>query len=246
MIEIKISTDDKTEVLFIAELLNKIGIHRIGTRDLDCKSKELCEPERETTDAPVNFTPDEINESLEHVAGEQINMPCVSPTMFAQTETKKQAIESEDVKVQIYNADMKELDMKGFYWDKRIHSSSQSKIEDGTWRKKRGISSELITAVEAEQKAGTKLTEGTQYEPIATTLPIAPPVAVPVPPPTFSPFVVLMNSILELTKQNKITREEINSIINKHGVAKIELLMTRLDLIPVITSEINNIVLARG
>lgn len=45
-----------------------------------------------------------------------------------------------------------EVDVAGMAWDTRIHSRGKSKNVDGTWRRKRGISEELIKQVEAEIK----------------------------------------------------------------------------------------------
>lgn len=46
-----------------------------------------------------------------------------------------------------------ELDSDGLPWDKRIHSSSRNKLQDGTWRKLKGVDKDLVVAVEAELRA---------------------------------------------------------------------------------------------
>lgn len=46
-----------------------------------------------------------------------------------------------------------ELDSAGLPWDKRIHASTRAKLQDGTWRKLRGVDEALIATVEAELRA---------------------------------------------------------------------------------------------
>lgn len=46
-----------------------------------------------------------------------------------------------------------ELDAAGLPWDERIHSSTKSKIANGEWKVKRGVSPATITRVEAELRA---------------------------------------------------------------------------------------------
>lgn len=42
------------------------------------------------------------------------------------------------------------IDADGIKWDARIHSSSRELNKDGTWRKRRGVNTDLVTQVEAE------------------------------------------------------------------------------------------------
>lgn len=46
-----------------------------------------------------------------------------------------------------------EQDLTG--WDERIHAASKTRNSDGSWRKKRGVSDELVAAVEAELRGDT-------------------------------------------------------------------------------------------
>ena len=43
-----------------------------------------------------------------------------------------------------------DLDDENMPWDLRIHSGGHSKTKDGLWKKKRGVSPELVEAVKAE------------------------------------------------------------------------------------------------
>lgn len=47
-----------------------------------------------------------------------------------------------------------DTDIHGLTWDKRIHASSKAKLQDGSWRLKRGVEQSLVDQVEAEQKNG--------------------------------------------------------------------------------------------
>ena len=44
-----------------------------------------------------------------------------------------------------------EVDSEGMRWDARIHSANKTKLADGTWRLKRGVSLTLVDQVKAEQ-----------------------------------------------------------------------------------------------
>ena len=42
------------------------------------------------------------------------------------------------------------IDARDMLWDERIHAASKAINSDGTWRKKRGVSDEIVACVEAE------------------------------------------------------------------------------------------------
>jgi hypothetical protein len=50
-----------------------------------------------------------------------------------------------------------EQDLTG--WDERIHAASKTRNSDGSWRKKRGVSDELVAVVEAELRGDTPDTQ---------------------------------------------------------------------------------------
>jgi len=68
-----------------------------------------------------------------------------------------------------------DLDTEGFPWDARIHAETRTKIKVGTWKVKRGVSDETLTAVRAELRAVL----GNVAPPVAAS----PAVAAPPPPP---------------------------------------------------------------
>ena len=80
------------------------------------------------------------------------------------------------------------LDSSGTMWDARIHASTRTKVQDGTWKMKRGVEPELMAQVLAELKGQTKVEAfAAQVDPstlgFGATVPTPPTVAaVPVPP----------------------------------------------------------------
>jgi hypothetical protein len=80
-----------------------------------------------------------------------------------------------------------ESDARGFPWDKRIHSDTKSKNNDGTWRYRRQVDKELIKKVEAELLASTPAPTPVPPPPAVAGQPDMPPPAVAgqpdMPPP---------------------------------------------------------------
>ena len=86
-----------------------------------------------------------------------------------------------------------DVDASGLPWDGRIHASTRVKVEDGTWRKRRGVSDETVAAVTAELKKTMGLPSTIIAPPPAVVLvpsvaTAAPVVAVP-PAPFAAPAV---------------------------------------------------------
>lgn len=52
------------------------------------------------------------------------------------------------------------VDSKGLPWDARIHSVSQGKNKDGSWRLRRGVEDSLVTKIEQELIGKVKETQG--------------------------------------------------------------------------------------
>ncbi len=81
-----------------------------------------------------------------------------------------------------------ELDAKGLPWDGRIHAGKASapiKIADGSWRKRRGVSDDLVAQVEAELRQ-IMAAPGPNASPAAPTAAASPEPA-PAPAPTAAP-----------------------------------------------------------
>lgn len=74
------------------------------------------------------------------------------------------------------------LDKDGLPWDSRIHSDAAEKLSaKGVWKRKRGVSDELVAQVEAELRAG--LAVGTTDAPALPAEAAAPAVETPPAPP---------------------------------------------------------------
>lgn len=60
---------------------------------------------------------------------------------------------SDDAPVTAEDAGAPDFDSAGMPWNEKIHASSRATVADGTWRKKRGVSDELVAEVEAGLQA---------------------------------------------------------------------------------------------
>lgn len=143
-------------------------------------------------------------------------------------------------------------------WDARIHSGSKAKLQDGTWRKKRGVDPEDYNRVVEELKqlmAAPVLTP----EPVVddTAAPqgqqdaaITPPPPPPVPSPEvagISPtesepvpdtFPAFLRAVTMKVQAKELTIEEVNNALQPHGVANLQLLGGRPDLIPQVWADL--------
>ena len=130
-----------------------------------------------------------------------------------------------------------EIDADGLPWDGRIHATSHAKIATGQWRKRRGITDDLVRKVEAE----LRITWGTRQ---AVPPPPPPPVPEPVipvaPPPPIATtgdlFVTLMKGVTKGFADKSITQEMILNAIKPHGVPSLPALVLRQELIPAVAN----------
>jgi hypothetical protein len=70
------------------------------------------------------------------------------------------APEGKDVDARYYDANrdfavapVTDLDSSGMPWDGRIHAATRTRVADGTWRQKRGVTAELLASVTKEHLA---------------------------------------------------------------------------------------------
>jgi hypothetical protein len=101
-----------------------------------------------------------------------------------------------------------DLDANGTPWIEAVHGGGKVVNADGTWRKKRGVSDETLTATEAEERA--KLT-GT---PPAPELPPVEVEQTTVPPVTFEELIALYN---EKSGAGLIDVPGMQALYAKHG-----------------------------
>jgi len=152
------------------------------------------------------------------------------------------------------------LDANGLPWDARIHAGSKAKLQDGTWRKKRGVDEEDYNRVVEELKqlmAAPVLTPepvaggllGVALEngaPDGVAVVIAPPVPSPEvagivptePEPTPDTFPAFLKAVTMKVQAKELTIEEVNNALQPHGVANLQLLGGRPDLIPQIWADL--------
>ena len=142
-----------------------------------------------------------------------------------------------------------ELDTEGLPWDERIHSGAKTKYAKdnpqtntvgGSWKRKRGVHPLTVDQVKAEL---LRLIYPAPVAPVAPTPPAAPaattaPAAVS---PVNSPYLTLMQKCTERIAALEIAIEDIVAICNRHGLNKIKDLAERLDLIPTIEAEIEEL-----
>ena len=134
------------------------------------------------TSAPVTAGHDEA--SMTVLVPPPVPVPVPEPAALTELETPP-APELVDAAC----ADL--LDSSGLMWDARIHASTRTKVQDGTWKMKRGVEPELVAQVMAELKGAPAPTEveafAAQVDPstlgFGAAVPTPPTVAaVPVPP----------------------------------------------------------------
>lgn len=112
------------------------------------------------------------------------------------------------------------LDKEGLPWDHRIHAESKATNQDGTWRKKRGVTDEEFARVKAEMKAmlsGTSAQAAQVTGSTATTsIPVpAPTATAPVAPSGDNGFGALMLWVQGpmISQPAKITMSDLNATI---------------------------------
>jgi len=149
-----------------------------------------------------------------------------------------------------------ELDANGLPWDARIHAGSKAKLQDGTWRKKRGVDDEdynrvveelkqlMAAPVRTPEPAGDGVSDDTAPvltpEPDAATAPPPPPPP-PVttePEPTPDTFPAFLKAVTMKVQAKELTIEQVNNALQPHGVANLQLLGGRPDLIPQVWADL--------
>lgn len=79
------------------------------------------------------------------------------------------------------NVNAPETDVNGMPWDERIHSGNKATKDDGSWRRRRGVSDELVASVEAELRNRAPVPVPAAAPAPAPVMPAAP-VPIPTPP----------------------------------------------------------------
>lgn len=128
------------------------------------------------------------------------------------------------------------LDKEGLPWDERIHASSRGLNADGTWRKKRGVTSDQVKSVEDQLRH-------IQSIPSPVTPPLPPTAEAAAPAADLMDgFVKLVGRTSAAIQAGKITQEQLQSICDRVGVQSMPLLGTRLDLVPTVAKLVDEII----
>lgn len=155
-----------------------------------------------------------------------------------------------------------DVDVKGYPWDGRIHSSSRAKVADGSWRQRRNLDPVVLAAVERElqQTMGLPVTTAAPVSPLSPPPAVVPPAPFalsavpPVPPVSISPtplagaapsafpsetagFPALMTKLTAAFVAKTITQEQILAAVQSVGLPSLPMLVSRPDLVvPVATA----------
>lgn len=138
------------------------------------------------------------------------------------------------------------VDSRGLLWDERIHSTTQGKNKDGTWRNRRNVEDKYVNQVEQELATKARNTQAQTME-HASPPPIAIPAAAPlgfvapiIPFPSASPLIPvpveaalphshtvqtfkqhLIPTLAKLVKEEKLNHEYINGLKKHFGVQEL-------------------------
>lgn len=147
-----------------------------------------------------------------------------------------------------------ELDADGLPWDRRIHASTKTKTQDERWKKRRGVDAEDYDRVVAELRQLMAADGGTvdaavvpppppAAEVPAPAAPVVPPP--PPPPPAAAPeaeapqtFAEFLKAVAQRIQAKQTDMPTVNGILQQHGVANMQLVGSRTDLIPALWAAI--------
>lgn len=156
------------------------------------------------------------------------------------------------------------LDKDGLPWDARVHASTKSTNQDGTWKAKRNVDDDTKAAVTAELRALYPAPAAAPAAPVAATVPPAPPATVPPAPPAAAPatppavggadytqasdgtFVGIMKKVAAAQKAGKLTHAQVVESCTSCGVAGLPALAKQPDLIPTVEALLDAVIQAAG
>jgi len=144
-----------------------------------------------------------------------------------------------------------ELDVDGFPHDPRIHAGTKAKTSAGKWKRKRGVDDATREQVEAELRQLTAIPApaSEQQEQATPPAPPAPPTSesaattTPPPPPAATDeqpmnFAGFLKGVSGLVSSGAITMDRVTEVINGKGIANMQLVGSRPDLIPELWADI--------
>lgn len=153
------------------------------------------------------------------------------------------------------------IDDLGQEWNPQIHSRTQSKMPDGSFKLKRGLNKRTSAAGNTFITKSAEVTPAPKTpapEPVAVAVPPPEPAAAVAPPAPVAPiksepppvvedeFEVLMEEIINLFTEEKLAAGDIISFANEHGVASIPLLSGYPHLWPLLRQKMKDLIKLRG
>lgn len=216
MLEIKI-TDP--------HLMDKIQLRKLGTFLFVLAGDEISAAPMPTS--PV-LTSDALDELTERVVAETTGkMPAPAKPLYTPEELNNP------------------FDTVGMPWDARIHSRERSKNDDGTWRRKRGVTPAKVLEVEAELRNSIVRAPAM---PFATPVPVGEPVTATLTPPPPTPLIeetealtfpqLVMKAQVAMSN-GKLTKEELNEILSSFQMTSLAQVSTKPELISTIATLID-------
>ena len=174
----------------------------------------------------------------------------ISPELVDATIDGLAEAETAEVSTQAAPSDVAR-DSHGMPWDARIHAGTKTTIADGSWKMKRGVDADVVEQVEAELINLMSIPSATtEPEPVVIPPPvaaepepvvIAPPVAEAEPATdadgmTFAEFLKACSAKMTAGETNM---QRILEVANAKGIASLQLVNSRRDLIPALWAEIS-------
>jgi len=131
-----------------------------------------------------------------------------------------------------------EVDRSGIPWDERIHASSKATTDGGMWRKKRGVTKELIQEVEEELRATTYESSPPPESPAVAAVPVVPdppadtpePSVAPPGPPTGRTWLEVLTSVTKAQQGGTVTPAATKAAHVALGVEEFAEMISREDL----------------
>jgi hypothetical protein len=147
------------------------------------------------------------------------------------------------------HADGIERDIHGLPWDARIHAATKVRLQDGSWRQRRGVDPALVVSVEAELRgiiAAPAVHVAAPAPNVVAFVPPAPvhqtaPAPVPDAPKPVNPFAAFMQFMTPLITGKLITTPQLGSICVSLGLPHAGALAQRHDLIPAVQARVQAI-----
>lgn len=138
-----------------------------------------------------------------------------------------------------------QVDSAGLPWDARIHASTKTMTAKNVWTRRRGVEDSLVVQVEAQLRAAMAVPAPPPMpmEPLGTPgkwpFPVdSSSVTGAAPTPTFP---TLMQFITERIGDKRLTQEQVTAAVQAVGLESLNLVMTRVDLVPQVLAELKKV-----